>query len=314
MERGKATGKVVSAVFGIVFLFIAGCSGSGGGAGVQADALPSSENSMGTGPEDQNTPPLPVLPTDSRSGLIIDPDQITLSPEENGMIWIEGEENAVFYRDGEGNAISVTVEDEIYLCITNLNLEGLYGSEECRPVKPGGTFEISLPGGAEDSIEFFAYDIKGNETSLNLGLQRILETHHNEALYSRDVGDINGDGIPDVFFAKVSSPDRSGASGDEAANIFSSLSGLYFGAEHEGKVAYEESPNVRLLFDFSGFDDFFQAAVTGIGDLNSDGFDDFAIGIPQYNNGSGKNFKRLSLKNCSNESSFFEKSVTKDIK
>jgi len=289
MERGKAIGKVVGVVFGIVFLFIVGCSGSGGSAGAQAGALPSSENTMGAGPEDQNTPPLPVLPTDSRSGLIIDPDRIAFSSEENGMIWIEGEENAVFYRDGEGNVISVTAEDEIYLCLTNLNLEGLYGSEDCIPVKPGGTFEIYLPGGAEDTIEFFAYDIKGNEATVHLGLQRILETYHNEVLYSRDVGDINGDGIPDVFFAKISSPDRSSASGDDALNIFSSLSGLYFGSENEGRVEYEENPDVRFQFDFGGFDDFFQASITGVGDLNGDGCDDFAIGVPQYG-GTGKVF------------------------
>ena len=96
------------------------------------------------------------------------------------------------------------------------------------------------------------FNVSGTSASDHLGLS------------VRDAGDVNADGYPDVI---VGAPDQGGMG---AAKVISGKDG-----------------SVLRTFTGQSSGDLFGFSVSGIGDLDNDGFDDVLIGAPQTGSAPG---------------------------
>ncbi|MEK7083834.1 MAG: fibronectin type III domain-containing protein, partial [Patescibacteria group bacterium] len=94
-------------------------------------------------------------------------------------------------------------------------------------------------------------------------------------------GDVNGDGYGDIIFG-ASSNDQSGSSAGKAYLIFGKSSGWAMDVTATG------SANIAASFLGEAASDFAGQSVAGIGDVNSDGLKDFAVGAIQ-NDENGSN-------------------------
>jgi len=90
-------------------------------------------------------------------------------------------------------------------------------------------------------------------------------------------GDLNGDGLDDIIVGAYNNND--GGSNDEGAAY------IFFGATNLSgtKDTAAAAEDVRILG--KGADDFLGINVSGAGDVNGDGFDDFIVGARQNNDG-----------------------------
>lgn len=98
------------------------------------------------------------------------------------------------------------------------------------------------------------------------------------------VGDINGDGFNDVLFG---SPNFSGT------NANSGVINIFYGdgkLDTLGTVDYSTNPiNVtNFVFEGTTAGDHLGTSLSGIGDFNGDGYDDFIAGASNYNSDTGK--------------------------
>lgn len=92
--------------------------------------------------------------------------------------------------------------------------------------------------------------------------------------YCAGIGDINGDGYPDFI---------AGAPEAEVAGSQPGLCRIQLGGPNS-----PPGPDLMLVGEADG-DDFGQA-VAGIGDMNGDGFDDYAVGAPSFGPNQGRTY------------------------
>lgn len=90
-----------------------------------------------------------------------------------------------------------------------------------------------------------------------------------------NAGDLNNDGIEDII---VGSPGHNNSSGLAAGRAY-----IFFGGDYLHK-----EPD--LILEGNNRYGFFGDAVSGIGDINDDGYDDVLVGASHYNNADANNF------------------------
>ncbi|HMR41902.1 MAG TPA: FG-GAP-like repeat-containing protein, partial [Ignavibacteria bacterium] len=95
-------------------------------------------------------------------------------------------------------------------------------------------------------------------------------TSSNFGISVSDAGDVNGDGYGDYI-----------AGAGSYGNFARGKAYIYFGSVNPDTI-----PDLKI----NGLEDFswFGLTVSGIGDINADGYDDIAVGAPEYDNGRGR--------------------------
>ncbi|MFN3166438.1 MAG: FG-GAP-like repeat-containing protein [Phycisphaeraceae bacterium] len=91
-----------------------------------------------------------------------------------------------------------------------------------------------------------------------------------------DAGDVNNDGFPDIIVGAETADVSAISSG--AIKVISGI---------DGSDIYASSFPLNYAIAGDNFNDNFGFAVSGIGDVNQDGFDDMAVGAVEPNNESG---------------------------
>jgi len=97
----------------------------------------------------------------------------------------------------------------------------------------------------------------------------------NLGVTAKSVGDINGDGLPDIVLSKTS---RSTALGN--IQMFYPEIGLYYGKMNNGKLTYADQPDVTFDYFLWNIQAFSQYTIEGVGDINGDGCHDLVLGFP----------------------------------
>ncbi len=95
-----------------------------------------------------------------------------------------------------------------------------------------------------------------------------------------DAGDINGDGLHDLL---------AGSPGNDFNEQNTGTVIIYLG----GSDFKDPSPDIRLTGESSG--DRFGIALTALGDINNDGYDDFAVGADRYDYGDESDVGRVYI-------------------
>ena len=115
----------------------------------------------------------------------------------------------------------------------------------------------------------------GDDSGTTSGSARVFSGSDGSLLYNFD-----GDSAGDLFGASVSG--AGDVNGDGFADLIVGAPGPLFAIPVNGYARVFSGIDGSVLFNFDGDSllDFFGRSVSGVGDLNGDGFDDFIVGAP----------------------------------
>ena len=142
----------------------------------------------------------------------------------------------------------------------------LIGAENPNPAT-GNNEAYLVYGGSNSTIDVNALSSSG--VTLSVGTQEIIG--------GGGIGDFNGDGHDDLALAVYD--------GTDTANIYVIMGSD--GLPNTLTLSDLESSNMVYKLSFNGIQSTDDFTISGIGDMDGDGFDDFAIGQPQYDTSAG---------------------------